>query len=143
MATYWDVYHDYDDGSVSNPVSKAGDFDDPVYFELRIDLEETKSDSLYIQAETGYYVEDVTVEPIGDPDEEDTTEDKWEVKTATGDTWEPSIGLSGDSYSKLTVYDSDSGGPTEFDIRASVSDTESVQRDQTVLVQIEGIVYPE
>lgn len=121
MAEYWDLYHD---SGATNPVSPEGDFTNPVEFELNIDNEDIKTDTLYLLADDGYLITGVTVELAG------TTKDRWRLSADDGVTWEDD---------SISLPDVDDTTPVDFMVEARATSEDTVSNDTMVTLVCSGV----
>ena len=133
MTDYMKMYLASDDSVVS-----VSGLTNPVEFELRADLEESKSQRLYMKAEAGFEVgnasepaeEGVTITPTG------TTYLKWQLALETVAEEEPgSYGAAGAELFLGLVTTTNK----YFWAKASATDDEEPSTDTTVTLDAEGI----
>lgn len=121
-------------------VSAPGVFVNAVTFTLRIDLEneEVTPIRLYAEADTGCKVADVEVELIpADAQDPNETTNMWALAPDSSGQ----VGTFEDWGTELELGDVGAGaaGRVYFWVKAKAADTESVENDDTVLLQAEGI----
>ncbi len=128
MAQYIGLYFASDD----TKVSQSGDFSNPVEFDLNAEKNETGEVRLYVLADSGYYVENTSIQPTGD------TSNRWYL--APDNSGSPgTYNAAGESLSLGTVDDT---SKVYFWVKAEALSTEDPQVDESVTVDATGDAYP-
>jgi len=105
--------------------------DNPVEFTLRADLEESDEVRLYAEADTGYSVTGVEVDPTG------TSAARWRLAPDDGGS-AGTYGAAGAEIALGTVG-AGAGGRVFFWAEASAVDTEDPINDTSVTLEVTGV----
>ena len=134
MSQYIKLYFTDNDIQVEPSGNSVGE---PISYALRADLNAVGDwTGLYVLAMSGYTCSGVEVAPIG------TTYLKWQLNSDIGGGSSPS-GNPEDYGGSLVVGDVGSVNKVYFHIRAKATDDEVVSDDETVLLNVYGIVSVE
>lgn len=129
MPEYIGMYFAENDTLVSSE-----DMTNPVQFNLRTDLGDEEEVRLYLQAETGYQVQDTEIEPVG------ATSDMWAFAPDSAG----SSGTYGDwgALLSLGLVEEGAANKVYFWAKAKTTVEEDPQQDTNVEIELTGIVEP-
>jgi len=134
MSEYIKLYFTDGDEQVEPVGNGVGE---PVSYILRADLNEVGSwTGLYALATSGFTCSGVEVVPSG------TYYEKWQLDSDTGGGSSPS-GTPEDYGNSLTLGEVGNVTPVYFHVRAKATDDEVPFRDETVSLNVSGIVAAE
>jgi hypothetical protein len=115
----------------SNDEQVSEDQSNPVSFTLRADLEEDDEVRLYAEADAGYSVDDVEVDPTG------ASAEKWAL--APDDNESPGTYGADGALLALGTVGEGAGGRVHFWARAKATDDEDPVNDETVTLEVTGV----
>ena len=129
MGQYINMYYAADDSRIT----EDGNYTNPVEFHLRIDQAEEKEARLYLQTEPGYTAYNLSVNPEGD------TSEKWALAPDNSG----SAGTYNNYGSSLSLDSIDQdAGKIYFWAKAKTTTNETVQKDQSVNLAVDGTIEP-